>query len=137
MTFLFDQIRCFVAVAEELHFGRAAEHLQMTQPPLSPQIQKLERAVGVRLLERDNRKVELPSAGQAFLVEPPRSTSTRSRRTCSGQNQGVVDRAGVLGPSSTIRPGARQILPDVAGGTWLTVWAVFSPVTETTRTTRS
>jgi DNA-binding transcriptional LysR family regulator len=72
MTFTFDQIRCFVAVAEELHFGRAAEHLQMTQPPLSRQIQKLERSVGVQLLERDNRKVELTAAGQAFLVEARR-----------------------------------------------------------------
>ena len=72
MAFTFDQIRCFVAVAEELHFGRAAESLQMTQPPLSRQIQKLERAVGVQLLERDNRKVELTAAGQAFLVEARR-----------------------------------------------------------------
>jgi len=72
MMFTFDQIRCFVAVADELHFGRAAEQLQMTQPPLSRQIQKLERAVGVRLLERDNRRVELTAAGQAFLVEARR-----------------------------------------------------------------
>ncbi len=62
-----DQVRSFVAVAEELHFGRAAERLQMTQPPLSRQIQKLEKAVGARLLERDNRHVELTGAGAAFL----------------------------------------------------------------------
>lgn len=70
--FTFDQIRGFVAVADELHFGRAAERLQMTQPPLSRQIQKLERAVGVQLLERDNRRVELTAAGEAFLVEARR-----------------------------------------------------------------
>lgn len=64
-----DQVRAFVAVAEELHFGRAAERLQMTQPPLSRQIQKLERAVGAQLLERDNRRVELTGAGLAFLDE--------------------------------------------------------------------
>ena len=56
-------------MSEELHFGRAAERLNMTQPPLSRQIQKLERSVGVELLERDNRKVALTAAGSAFLTE--------------------------------------------------------------------
>jgi DNA-binding transcriptional LysR family regulator len=64
-----DQVRSFVAVAEELHFGRAAERLQMTQPPLSRQIQKLEKSIGAQLLERDNRRVALTGAGVAFLDE--------------------------------------------------------------------
>jgi len=70
--FTFEQIRCFVTIAEELHFGRAAERLQMTQPPLSRQIQKLERSLGVQLLKRDKRNVELTAAGLAFLVEARR-----------------------------------------------------------------
>lgn len=67
--FTFDQLAGFIAVAEELHFGRAAERLNMTQPPLSRQIQKLEKIVGAELLERDNRKVELTPAGKLFLEE--------------------------------------------------------------------
>lgn len=67
--FTLDQARAFIAVAEETHFGRAAERLHMTQPPLSRQIQKLEHSLGVGLLVRHPRGVSLSAAGQAFLVE--------------------------------------------------------------------
>lgn len=65
----FPQLRCFIAVATELHFGRAAQLLHMTQPPLSRQIQLLEQQLGVVLLERTSRSVSLTPAGAAFLVE--------------------------------------------------------------------
>ncbi|MDV8147868.1 LysR family transcriptional regulator [Arthrobacter sp. B10-11] len=77
--FTFDQLAGFIAVAEELHFGRAAERLNMTQPPLSRQIQKLEKAVGAELLERDNRKVQLTAAGRAFLDEARRLMALANR----------------------------------------------------------
>ena len=95
MAFTLEQLRGFVAVADELHFGRAAERLKMTQPPLSRQIQKLERVVGAQLLERDNRRVTLTAAGDVFLVEARRLLSLAesapevARRVSSGSS-GIV-----------------------------------------------
>ncbi|WP_296256076.1 MULTISPECIES: LysR substrate-binding domain-containing protein [unclassified Pseudomonas] len=63
------QLRCFVTVATELNFRRAAERLHMTQPPLSRQIQLLEHHLGVELFTRTTRSVALTAGGRAFFIE--------------------------------------------------------------------
>ena len=85
------QLRCFVMVAEELHFGKAAKRLFMTQPPLSRQIQMLERSLGVTLLERSNKSVQLTVAGQHFLRDArhvlayTEQAGTAARRLARGE----------------------------------------------------
>jgi DNA-binding transcriptional LysR family regulator len=85
------QLRCFVVVAEELHFGRAAARMFMTQPPLSRQIQLLEHAIGVRLLERSTRAVTLTTAGHSFylnarqLLKQADAAALEARRIDTGQ----------------------------------------------------
>lgn len=64
-----QHIEYFVAVAEELHFGKPTHRLSMSQPPLNQQIQHLEQVLNVQLFERNRRQVKLTNAGKALLSE--------------------------------------------------------------------
>lgn len=118
--FTLEQVRCFVAVAEHLHFGRAAAELNMTQPPLSRQIQKLERHVGAELLDRRGRNVELTAAGRLFLTESRKLLGLAgrapegARRVASGKiglvRLGFTAAAG-FGPLGTLLSTIKDELP--------------------------
>lgn len=72
MAITFRQLRYFLVLAEELHFGRAAQRLHISQPPLSASLRQLEEELGVRLLERNSRHVAMTAAGQAFYRQSRR-----------------------------------------------------------------
>lgn len=90
------RLRYFVAVAETLHFGKAAARLHISQPPLSRQIQQLEQEIGALLLRRSKRHVELTAAGEHLLVDARRllvdaeQMGERTRRAAAGASGRLV-----------------------------------------------
>jgi DNA-binding transcriptional LysR family regulator len=115
-------LRYFLAVAEELHFGRAAASLGIAQPPLSQQIRKLEEAIGVELFDRSRRRVELSPAGEAMVPFARRALAETSagieaaRRAARGEI-GTLSVGFIESAARTLVPGAVRVFraahPDV------------------------
>ena len=106
-----SQLRCFVAVGEELHFGRAAERLNMTQPPLSRQIRLLEHQIGTPLFERTNRVVRFTAAGKAFFPDAGRILRLTEEAAATARRVAKGDRGSIaIGFTATFGYG---VLPDL------------------------
>ena len=101
-------VEYFIAVAEELHFGRAAERFHIAQPSLSQQIRRLETQLGVSLLERNSRNVHLTAAGEALLRE--------GRKTLSQAQHAIQTSRAAGAPRLTVGfygSAGSDLLPDV------------------------
>jgi DNA-binding transcriptional LysR family regulator len=114
------QFRYFIAVAEERHFGRAAARLHIAQSGLSQQILKLERAVGVQLLIRDRRGVEITEAGRAFLDQARLTVELADRAVMAERGRSALLRLGtpILGIPIVAEAALREFeatFPDVEG----------------------
>ena len=96
-------LRYFLAVSEELHFGRAARRLHLTQPPLSHAIRRLEEELGVRLLDRTSRSVALTDAGRVFADE--------GRKMLAAFQRAVEEARRAGGVGTTVRIGCVPALP--------------------------
>jgi DNA-binding transcriptional LysR family regulator len=104
-------LRYFIAVAEELHFGRAAERLHIAQPPLSMQIKQLEAELGFQLFHRTKRSVKLTEAGQVFFAESQKIFRLLDQAIQTGRqvSRGEVGQL-VIGFVSSA---AYNVLPDI------------------------
>jgi DNA-binding transcriptional LysR family regulator len=104
-------LRYFIAVAEELHFGRAAARLHIAQPPLSQQIRHLEEELGVPLFTRTKRRVQLTEAGQVFLAEARQTLAQAEQAVRAAQraHRGEIGRLAVGFVSSA----TAEVLPAI------------------------
>jgi DNA-binding transcriptional LysR family regulator len=100
------QLRLYLALSEELHFGRAAARLFITQPALSQQIRELEKRLGVRVVERTSRTLTLTDAGQALLPEARAAVTAvdRLRRVADAQLRQISRRlvVGTMGAEASM-----------------------------------
>lgn len=112
------QLRYFVTLADELHFGRAAKRLGLTQPPLSQAILNLERDLGVRLFDRTRRSVALTHAGKAFQEEARQTLARADRAVDHAQRaaRGEVGRLAVGFLANTAYTLLPLVLRDFASG---------------------
>ncbi|WP_067677138.1 LysR family transcriptional regulator [Nocardia miyunensis] len=100
----------FIAIAEELHFGRAAQRLHLTQPSLSAQLQKLEKSLGVQLVARNSHEVRLTAAGLEFESQA-RQIVAQLERAARSARATAAGRAGTLNIGYNL-PASRHVLPE-------------------------
>ncbi|WP_345655056.1 LysR family transcriptional regulator, partial [Pseudonocardia tropica] len=104
-------LHSFLTLAEELHFGRAAQRLHMAQPSLSQQIQRLEQSLGTQLVARSSHEVHLTPAGEAFVVEA-QAVLSRVDRAKETTRHAAEGRAGTVRVGCNL-PAAQGVLPRV------------------------
>lgn len=106
----FRHLVSFITIAEELHFGRAAQRLHLTQPSLSAQLQKLEKSLGVQLVARNSHEVKLTPAGREFEGQA-RIIVAQMDRAAQVAKATAAGRAGTLNIGYNL-PASRHVLPD-------------------------
>ncbi|MFB7874551.1 LysR family transcriptional regulator [Nocardia sp. NPDC056064] len=106
----FRHLVSFITIAEELHFGRAAQRLHLTQPSLSAQLQKLEKSLGVRLVARNSHEVRLTPAGREFELQARRIIAQLDRAAQAAKAT-AEGRAGNLNIGYNL-PASRHVLPE-------------------------
>ncbi|MBF6270487.1 LysR family transcriptional regulator [Nocardia farcinica] len=105
----FRHLVSFITIAEELHFGRAAQRLHLTQPSLSAQLQKLEKSLGVQLVARNSHEVKLTPAGREFEAQA-RLVVAQLERAAEAAKATAAGRAGTLDVGYNL-PASRHVLP--------------------------